>query len=682
MKRLMAAALILSAIGVLGVWLGLPVYAENQFRQSLDAWAASRPGDRAGYAVAKLDFWAGTATIGSLTEVIEVDAAGEPVLLAVTLSGIVIRDYDFSAAERAVAGQAEVGDRIAGRIGWAAIQIDNASGTFSAKGGQGFVEDFAASRIDPLKPLDARGVRFQKFVQSPFDVTTTGDGGQVTGRFGASSVMGYDDRGFRKLTIGETRATYSNGEAGDLNMGWEGISASGLIRGEPTELTSFEQLGFYIDFSLPTGAAGAEASVRLGGNPVKGRLGWDTYRVADVRFDEGVFGVYRSAIQMISRQDEGPDEAEVAALAERAVVMLERAQSLRTGASRVLVENLLFEAEGIQSLSVARMESSDIEGLRFGKMEAIDQKQVDALGNSSVLERSALVGMDLSGLPIYLRKILGNPVTAESLQRAEAFYRDNTVAAAIPELDFGTWESIGQTVMTKDGQTISIDRLALDRWKSSAGGDVSLALSFEGMAMDLTGLPGGDPNARMGLAMLESQGIDQLKMDMIVDLDFSPARGELNLRRFLFGLDGVADLDLMAEIGGIDVESMRDMPAETRASALMAGVIKRTEVNLIDHGGREIAFALMGGESGATPEDMAQALSLQASQMIAALGTLRAAALGDAFGEFILLGGRITLKAAAGEPKPLVQLMITAQADGPAAVLELLKVEAERHPVE
>lgn len=680
MKRLMAAALILSAIGALGVWLGLPVYAENQFRKSLDTWAASRPGDRAGYAVAKLDYWAGRATVGSLTEVIEVDAADAPSLFLVTFSDLVIEDYDFAAAERAVSGHAGKGDRIARQIAWGTIQIENEAGTLNAVGGEGFIKDFAASSIDPLRPLGARGVSFQAFAQSPIDVTTTGGEAELSGRLGASSVIGYNGNGFRNLSVGETRVELAAEEAGGLVVGWTGIEAAGLLRGEPTTLATLEYQGFYTEFALQADSAGGEVVDGLSRKPVKGRIGWDAYRAEDIRLDEDIVGLYRTLIGMLSNKDVDPDAEVLAALAESALVLLERAEALRTGAARVIVENMIFEVEDVQSLSVARLEASDIEGLRFGKMEVFDQKQIDALGNRSELERSSMTGFDLSEIPSYLRMILGQPVTVDSLDKAATFYRQNTIAAAIPAIDFGVWESVGQTITTMDGQNIAIDRVAMDSWKADAEGDIRLAIAFEGIALDLKGLPADDANAQMGLAILESQGLEQLKIDMIFDLDFSPSRGELELRRLSFGVDQLVDLDVSAKVSGLDVEQIRHLPEEARASALMAAVVRQVELTLADDGGRDIAFALMGGQSGASKEEMAQAMAQQAQGMFASLGSSRALDIGDVVGAFVLNGGVLKLKAAALEPLPIVQLMLAMQTEGLGAVLDLLQMQAEHQP--
>ncbi len=99
---------------------------------------------------------------------------------------------------------------------------------------------------------------------------------------------------------------------------------------------------------------------------------------------------------------------------------------------------------GLQEMKIERMLASDLSGLTFGRMESTGQHQKDALGNVSSLESSVMRDVDLTALPGYLRKVLGNPVTVESLERVVDFYRDSTIAEATPAISFGVWEARGQ----------------------------------------------------------------------------------------------------------------------------------------------------------------------------------------------------------------------------------------------
>lgn len=681
MKRLMAAALILSAIGALGVWFGLPVYAENQFRQSLDAWAASRPGDRAGYAVAKLDYWTGRATVGSMTEVVELQAGSTTVVLAVTLNDILIEEYDFRAAGRAIQGQADPADRIAGRVSWQSVAFENEARTLKGSGGAGSIANFAAARIDPLTPLNADGISFSLYEQAPVQASMAEGGDSLTVKAGPFRVSEYSSSGFSEFAAGALEVGFAGKNDQAASLSWESMTARGLARGEPTELAMAENLGFRFRFDMPAGSTDTHADGNFPGAPTRGTFGWDVYRIEAARFDEQVIDLYRDMIGLLARPDPQGSNEDIAALAEKAVQVLERADALGTGARRTLVENMFADIGGIQEMAIDRMVASDLVGLKFGRMETAGQRQTDALGNASSLDSSIMRDVDLTALPSYLRKVLGVPVTVESLAHAESFYRKNTIAAAIPALDFGVWEATGQKVRTPDGQEVSIERMSMESFRANDAGDVTLAFSFEGLGVDLAAVPQGEtPESDMALAVLKSQGIEELKMDMRVAVAFSPSRGELAMQQVGIGVGGLASVYTRGVLGGLDVEQIRTMPPETRSSAIMSSVINQLEVELTDLGGRDIGFAMMGGQSGAKPEEMALALSLQANEVIGSLGSVRAEQIGQAVAGFVLSGGKLTLKASPEQPAPVVQLMLKAQSEGPAAVLELLKAEAEHQP--
>ena len=678
MKRLMVAALVLSAIGGLGIWFGLPVYAENQFRQSLDAWAASRPSGKAGYAVAKLDFWAGRATIGSLTEVVVLRCGKQVAQLEVTLNDLVIDGYDFQAADRAIRGAATAGDVLASRVSWQSIAFTNDDQAFKGQAGAGSIVNFAAEQVDPLSLHNLQGISFDQFQQMPLEAVFEKDDLTLTGTAGPFVVTGYNGKGFDEARLGAFEAGLTGGNDQTATMSWESMSAKRLVRGEPTTLANAENLGFRARFDLAPTLTDEQANRPLSGQPTRGAIGWDVYRIEDARFDENVVALYRSMIALLAQSDAEISEAQIAELAEQAVQTIERAEQLKTGAKLTLLENMSVNIAGLQEMKIERMLASDLSGLTFGRMESTGQHQKDALGNVSSLESSVMRDVDLTALPGYLRKVLGNPVTVESLERVVDFYRDSTIAEATPAISFGVWEARGQKVSTLDGQNISIDRIALDAFKANEEGDATLALSLEGMGLDLAGLPkGSNPQADMGIAVLKSQGIEQLKMNMGISVEFSPTRGELAMHEAVFGADGIASLKAVGLLGGINVEEMRDMPAEAMSGAMMATVISQLEVEFTDLGGRDIAFALMGQQSDAKPEDMAFGLSLQAEQMIGSLGSARAEQIAQAVAAFVLSGGAVLVRANPKTPAPLVQFMLKAQTEGPEAVLELLQAEAE-----
>jgi hypothetical protein len=50
---------------------------------------------------------------------------------------------------------------------------------------------------------------------------------------------------------------------------------------------------------------------------------------------------------------------------------------------------------------------------------------------------TASAGADLSALPAYLHTVFGDVKTLDSLARAQHYYRENKIAAAIPAITFG-----------------------------------------------------------------------------------------------------------------------------------------------------------------------------------------------------------------------------------------------------
>lgn len=677
MKRLMAAALVLSAIGAAGIWFGLPVYAENQFRQSLDAWVDSRPGGKAGYAVAKLDYWSGKATIGSLTEVIEVGSGGTPVQLVVTFDELVIEGYDYQAAVRAAQGASMPEDRIAGLIAWQSFSVSNEAGSLTGRGGAGSISDFAAERVDPLSPMTAEGVRFGMLRQAPVELAYQAETVTASAKAGPFVAENFDSGSLSRLELGELDANFAEGDETALSVAWEVVAAGQLSRGEPAQLAGLEILGLVLRFEgMATGEAGGARA-----QPVNGLIRWDTYRLTGVRFDEKTFDLYQQLFDILGRGDVRLSDPQTAALLETAIRIMERSESLQVGAGKAVVENLAMDVGNIQELTVDRMEATDVRGLKFGRLETFGQSQKDALGNQSTVVRSSLSAVDLSAFPAYLRRVFGNPVTTEGLEGAHAFYRDNTISAAIPAIDLGVWEMTGQRIVTPEGQEITVDRMVLDRLRADEEGNIEISFVTDGLKLDSSAfVPDGDPNADMAAAVLNAQGIEKLKMDMALAVEFSPARGDMVLSRAGLGVDGIALMDVAGAFSGLDIEQMRQLPSEARPSALMSMNIDQLSVALTDLGGRDIAFALLGDQSGATSEQMAQALSEQANQFIGGLGSQRALSIADAVAEFVLIGGTLIINAQSDRPTPLAQLMILAQTEGPAVVLDILKVVAEHTP--
>lgn len=683
MKRLMAAAVVLSGIAAAGVWFGLPVYAESQFLRSLDAWAASRPGGRATYADAALDYWAGQATLGSVTDVVPVSFGGETVLLFATVKGVVIDGYDFAAANRVAAGESPDGETIADRVGWQSIELVNEAGTLKASGGSGGLEGFAASAINPLNPRDAAGVRMAAFRQTPMQIAFSDGEGAIQSTVGDISARNLSNQGFDEISVGPVIVEVAAGQDGRADLVMGGMKAVGLVRGEPTTLALYESSGDRLSFDFPADAAAGMAPDEFEAERLKGHFSIGKSRLEGLRVDERQYALYRQVIDLFAEQDPARRQAMLPALGESAIQLLERAVELKTGLVSFSMEGVSLDMENIQNLTIASIKGRDSTGLRLGTVEILDQVQTDAEGNRITLERAVTRDGDLTALPAYLRKVFGSPVADDSLERARAFYRDNPIAAVIPAIDFGSAEYSGQRIELAIGQTLELGTIRMDAMKADEKGDITLAFGFDGITADLSALQEApDPQAQMGFAILKSQGVEQLDMGFSMAVQFSPSDGELRINGVEIAEQHLASIGVNGLIGGIDVEKMRQLPPEARSSVLISAALSKLELTLHDLGGRDIAFNMMGGQSGASPEEMAFVLSLQAREQLDSLGTERASAIGRAAAAFMVSGGSLRLTANADQPLPVVQVMLLAQTEGPGALLDMLKVEAEHLPAE
>ncbi len=60
---------------------------------------------------------------------------------------------------------------------------------------------------------------------------------------------------------------------------------------------------FRARFDLAPTLTDEQANRPLSGQPTRGAIGWDVYRIEDARFDENVVALYRSMIALLAQSD-------------------------------------------------------------------------------------------------------------------------------------------------------------------------------------------------------------------------------------------------------------------------------------------------------------------------------------------------------------------------------------------
>lgn len=682
MKRILTISAFALAGGAAAIWFGVPVYAEKSYKAALDAHFASKTDPQAGYTGAKLDYWSDRAEIGTITDVASFNIGGKTLRAYVTFENIVFKGYDIKAAESAISGADGNSERIADTVSWSGFTVSNKDGAGVLTGGAGELQGVHADQLDLDDLLQTVDAKFSAVNQ--MDLRIEWAEGPNSVELAIGTISGSDLAGSRTAAAQmiDAKLDISLGKddaQGAVTATWADTRLQGIANEALLTIDQIDQSDFTMKMQItdPKSTQGAKAAKKP--ETVNVNAGYKSYSLEKLSFDRSIFAIYPKILEMMERGDEEPSPAELANLTEMLVQMMERAVSLNTGADRFVMEGMSVDIAGLQQQTLERAEARGYRGLKIAHLEMNGLTQVDAMATESTVDRITIDDFDISALPAYLRKVLGDEVTPASLQHAQSFYQNNTIAAAIPTLDFGRWNIQNQTAKLADGTAVHFDHIGMDAMKSSPDGTVSWASDIAGMTLPLDQIAKRDPKAAMALGMLKAHGIEDLKIGYGIDISASPAAGTVQIGGVNVALAKLGNVSLAGNISGVDVEALRHMPERERPGALMASEVGDVVLQISDEGIRAIAFEVLGQQRGAKPDQVAAGLAMQAEQMAAQFSSPRATALGKAIGVFLKDGGTIKISAAK-KPAALMSVMMAMQTQGPPAVLNLLEIEAVHTP--
>ena len=682
MKRIVLLGLFVAVLAAAGLWFGLPYYAEEQFRSTLDSYAAGRGDDRVGHEGARVDYWNDRAEIDRFTDRIDVSLGdGRSATLLVTLEGVSVEDYDLEALRLALAGEGSAERPLAERLSWQSVIVARAAdGAAIVEGGPGAMERLTAARLSAPVLLGAADVGVRGVAQKDIRFALQGEGFEAAGQLDSFALSEASSSGVKALELGPARFELTASDpAWREPLRVEGtsgrLSVQDIVPGEPMTFARAEHAGFLSQYVLPLQTEGGqETSEEM--QTVTGQAGYESYLAEGGRFDPQGLLLFPALAAAVPEDGEDVDMAAVSSLLEGVVVLMERAVELETGAERTRIGGLVVDVGDLQKQSIGSIEVTGVRGLRVERAVALDQVQTDQFGNRSVTARTELTDMDLSDLPAYLRRIFGKPVTAESLAAAGDYFRDAPLTEAIPAFDLGHWLVEDQLIEPVTGGRVTIDRYEQTATRSDGQGAFDLAFELSGLEFGLGQLDAGPPQAAQLAALLEAEGIERMRLDMAFDLGVGIGEGVIDIRELGLSAEKLGDAALALRLTGLDFEKLRAMPEEQRGAMMMQAGLAQAKVELTDEGLRRIAFRTFGAENDAMAEQVAEGLAMQAMQTAQAMGGPRLAAIGDTVAAFLRQGGTLSVHTAVSEAVPILQVMLLSQQQGPAAAAEALQLEA------
>lgn len=684
MKRLLVLGVIAAAVAAAGAWFGLPLYGEEQFRSALNAYAAGRGDDRASHQDARVDYWNDRATLARFTDRLDLPLpGGRTAPLLVTFEDVEIRGYDLEALNAALAGSGKSARPLVERLSWQRLSVARASdGVVVLTGGPGALDRVAAARLAPPVLANAAGLEVAGFVQKDLALQLTSEGFEAVGRLGSVMIEGATAWGVARAETGplemRLNAYHPDWEtsidasviSGRLAVGGIAFGAEGVV-----SFAEAAHEGFLVDYGL-TPAASGEAAGSNAESPLKGQVGYESYEIAGGRFDPMSLALYPAMLRAAPQEDAPRDRDALAALVELAVTVLERAVRLETGMERAVMHGLLVDLGDLQRQSVGRMEISQVRGLMLESAEMVDQTQVDRFGNRSTIARSEISGLDLNALPAYLRRVLGDPVTMGKLDAAGGYYREASIADAVPPFDLGRWLVEDQRIRLANGGEVTVARYEQSAFRADAGGRVDFAFDVDGLTVGLEDVATARPGSRPLIETLRAEGFERLDLDMDFDLGIDLAGGVVELRSLGLSADRLAEAGLAARLSELDFEQMRKLPEAQRNAEMLQAGLSGLRLRLADDGARAIAFRMMGARDPESAAQVREGLAVQAAQMGLAFGTPRTARIGEAAAAFLREGGVLEIGTDADAPVPLLGLMVLSQREGPGAAAEALQLEA------
>lgn len=667
------ALVVLSGLAAIpGVYFGLPAYAEWRVRALLDERIATLadPGT-AGYSGIRVDVWNDRLDIAELHWPIAagtIPGLAQPVVASVT--GVVIDRYDRAAASRALGiggpdGQSEV---LAGRIDWAGARLiaPDGEGTYATVQA-GHVVRPALDHINP-DGLPA-GLAFDGMDIGP--VTLAIPGG-LRCALTALAVRDFGPDGIGSVALGTILA--SGGVAAD--DGSVAASMEGSLGGLAAERIT---LGDVVRIGSASAADLAFKVTDTAGTPFLAmRVG--QYTLADVRQDPEILDLYDDlrVVLVKAPADAPPAPDVIARYVEALVRMLERAETLGTGADVMRMERVEFGVAGLAEYRFGAVEIRDARGLRPGRAEILSQVVKDSLGTESRTAVQTLEGMDLRGLPAWIRTMAGGQITAASLDGLRDRLSTMPLREIVPAVDFGTMTSEGVTVARNGKPLLDLARLSQDRLRGTANGDLELGYSFEGLKLDLATLRDlpGQHGATGQFDTLMALGIDRLDIDFgftaRIGLASNNSAASFNLAEPSF-----ASLSIEAEVAEFDIEALRDTARDERTALALQSELTHARIVVSDLGGRRIMLERgAASQPGATPESYGQVVAGLARSTGQRFGSEQTLALAEAVAAFVETGGTLAFVTDMETPARILELLGLGEAS-PAAAVQRLGLKAE-----
>lgn len=682
MKKLIIAGIAAIAAAV-GVWLGVPVYADSEFKGALDSYFATKADDRVGYQDAKLEYWQDRMEIGAVTDLATVEIAGQSLRVLVTFNDLVVEGYDLDEANAAMAGADGKTELIAQRISWSGFTLNTGGGLNEADlgamaGKAGALDGVKADQLDLDNILKSVGLEVAAVQQGEIVFTWAKDAESMAARLSALDAQNLQSAGVNALKISgfELGGKFAKDEtSGEFSMSWAEQSYEGLKVSDVLAVQRVEVKDAKANFSLsapPPGGGAPEA--------VTGEVRYASYVIENGDVDYEVFNIYPKVFELAKLSDNEPQPEEIAQVFEFLVSILESIVEKNTGVDVLTMTDIVIDIPKLQTQSIKRMEARDYRGLKIGFLEVTEIKQSMPVGGDTIVDFFKSENIDLSALPAYLRAVFGNTITPDSLAHAQAYYESNPIAAAIPAISFGQWELKNQVISLPDGGSIRIGDVSMIPMRADAYGQVQFASTVSGMALPLDKLAENDLRASEAFAILHAQGIKQVSISYGIDVTASPKAGTVDVDTLSVALENLGAVSISGKVSGIDIEELRNLPEHEWSGPFMQSGVGGLRIQIKDEGLRQFAFNMLGQQQGGQPEQVAEGLAMQAEQLAGQFGSARATAVGQAIAAFLREGGAITVTAAKESPTPIIDIIMAMQTQGPPAVLEVLQIEAVQAP--
>ncbi|WP_281019201.1 MULTISPECIES: hypothetical protein [unclassified Minwuia] len=686
---------LIAVLGLLGGRFGLPLLVERQVAAALDAHVAGLPdATGAGYAGLSLDYWNDQVRLQELRLPVDLTRPdGRPFTALVTVRDILVDGYDWPALEAAFqAGSASAGaSPLVRQVTWGGVALKGqANGEPLGTVGAGTLDGLNAVAFSPedgaVTSLGFDALSLRDMIMTPTPaylgaVENTGQGAEIRVALPSVVVTGWGDEGADSIMLAGLAATAVADSGGVVELGFEELSLTDWRKGEPGKVGRVSVTGLSEMLQLPASVIAAQDPevARMAGLQGPVRISVERYELSDLRYDPQLLSLWQSLMQVLEAQDEDgkPDLGILVGFLEDYLVILERARDLGTGIGSAELTGMQVSFGDASSMTLERLEISDMFGLKSGSFEVSGITQKVAGNVSGGIERYRGEIGDLSALPEWLRTVFGRPLAADSLAKARAWAEGKSLAELVPMVDLGTFSMEGLNAVGPDGKPVRMDLFAIDSMRIGEDASVELAFRLEGISAPLDSAAGRQPQAAMLLQMLKANGVEDLVLGGAIALRAGLADNTGALAVGISGAD-LAESRVEIDLTALDFEKLRQTPGPQRNMIALSSRLARAQLTVVDQGLRMLFLESQAAERpGATAEMIGTQFSAMAEQMGASMGTDASRAIGQQLAAFITQGGMLEVSTDLQTPLPIIQLM-GLQRQPPASIIEALGISA-RH---